>query len=143
MQISFKMQELYKGVDPHKVYDELQELGENIKPAHIVERAKDSNSELHKCFEWDDTKAANQYRLTQARKLVNNLVIIESEAISEPQQVRVMYTSKEGGYKPTKLILQQKDEYEHLLEKAKAELRAFKAKYSMLLELNEIFELID
>lgn len=143
MKISFKMENLYKDVDPYKVYDELQGLGDSVKPVDIVEAAKDENSELHKCFEWDDSEAARKYRLQQARILVMNLVIIESEHKEEPQQIRVMYTSNKGGYKPTKLIVQQKDEYEALLERAKAELKAFKKKYSMLVELNEIFELID
>lgn len=143
MKISFKMENLYKDVDPYKVYNELQGLGENVKPVDIVEAASDENSELHKCFEWDDSEAARKYRLQQARNLVMNLVIVESEHKEEPQQIRVMYTSNKGGYKQTKLIVQQKDEYEALLERAKAELKAFKKKYSMLIELNEIFELID
>lgn len=142
MKISFKIENLYKGVDPYKVYDELQELGENVRPASIVERAKDTESELHKCFEWDDSKAAEKYRIHQARVLVGSLVIVENEQKEEPQQVRVMYTTKGGGYTPTKFIVQRKDDYEALLEKAMSELRAFKEKYSMLTELQEIFEKI-
>jgi hypothetical protein len=41
------------------------------------------------------------------------------------------------------LIVRQEDEYKKLLERAWAELRAFKAKYAMLTELEEIFSLID
>ena len=81
--------------------------------------------------------------MTQGRTLVLNLVITESKPTEEPQQVRVMYTSKDGGYKQTKFIVQDKDEYQHMLEKAKAELRTFKKKYAMLQELHAIFELID
>ena len=143
MEISFKMKSLYKGVDPYKVYDELQVIGDNLKPSDIVEAAKDEGSELHKCFEWDDTVAAGKWRIQQARTLLLNLVIVDSERKEEPQQIRVMYTSKNGGYKQTKLIVQQLDEYEALLERARAELRAFKSKYAMLQELHEIFELID
>ena len=80
----------------------------------IVAAAQDSNSELHKCFEWDDTEAARKYRIIQAGNLVRNLVIVESKEKSEPQQIRVMYTSQDGGYKKTTLILQQPDEYETL-----------------------------
>lgn len=143
MQISFKMESLYKGVDPYKVYAELQDLGENVKPAEIVAAAQDSTSELHKCFEWDDTEAARKYRLIQAGNLIRNLVIVETAQKSEPQHIRIMYTSQDGGYKQTKLILQNKDEYTCLLEKAMAELKVFKQKYSMLQELNEIFALIE
>lgn len=143
MQISFKIESLYKGIDPYKVYDEIQSLGENVKPEMIVAAAQDSNSELHKCFEWDDTEAARKYRIIQAGNLVRNLVIVESKEKSEPQQIRVMYTSQDGGYKQTTLILQQPDEYETLKNRAMAELRAIKNKYNMILELKEIFDLID
>ena len=95
MQISFKIESLYKGIDPYKVYDEIQSLGENVKPEMIVAAAQDSNSELHKCFEWDDTEAARKYRIIQAGNLVRNLVIVESKEKSEPQQIRVMYTSQD------------------------------------------------
>ena len=143
MQISFKIESLYKGIDPYKVYDEIQSLGENVKPEMIVAAAQDSNSELHKCFEWDDTEAARKYRIIQAGNLVRNLVIVESKEKSEPQQIRVMYTSQDGGYKRTKLILHNPDEYEALKNRAMAELRAIKNKYNMILELKEIFDLID
>ena len=143
MQISFKIESLYKGIDPYKVYEEIQSLGENVKPEMIVAAAQDSNSELHKCFEWDDTEAARKYRIIQAGNLVRNLVIVESAKKAEPQHIRVMYTSQDGGYKQTKLILQNQDEYETLKNRAMAELRAIKNKYNMILELKEIFDLID
>lgn len=49
---------LFKGVDPMKVANEIMEIGESVTPRQIVDRARDENSELHKCFEWDDAKAA-------------------------------------------------------------------------------------
>lgn len=144
MQVSFKMPSFYKGVDPNEVYKEIQNIGENVTAEQIVDMAKDENTESHKCFEWDDTIAGHKYRVIQAREVVRNLVIEEQPVTKqEPVRVRVMFTSKNGGYKPTKLIVEQKDEYEALLERAKAELRAFKQKYSMLKELEEIFKLID
>ena len=139
--VVWKFNNLYKA-DAEKVSKEIESIS-NATPSSILEYARNENSELHKCFEWDDTKAAHKYRLTQARTLVLNLVITESKPTEEPQQVRVMYTSKDGGYKQTKFIVQDKDEHQHMLEKAKAELRAFKKKYAMLQELHAIFELID
>ncbi len=142
MNVSFKVN-LFKDVDPNKVWQEIQTLGDALKPQDIVDAAQNPKTELHKCFEWDDTEAARKYRLTQARTLLVNLVVVESVPAAEPQHIRVMYTSKDGGYKQTKLIVQDKNEYEILLEKARSELLAFKKKYSMLQELHEIFELIN
>lgn len=65
--IEWKIKGLYKA-DPVKVYEEINSIGEEYTPADIVELAEDPGSELHKCFEWDDSIAADKYRLIQAQK---------------------------------------------------------------------------
>lgn len=126
--------------DAQKVYEEIGE--ENTTPEEIVEKAKDPSSELHKCFEWDDKKAAAKYRLSQARTIMCNLVFVTENIEAEP---RVFYqlTYEKSEYHPTTLIMQKPDEYNSLLEKAKGELRAFQKKYSMLKELKKIFDDIE
>ena len=52
--------------DAEKCYREIEALGE-CKPEEIVEYAKHTDTELHKCFEWDDTKAAERWRPVLAR----------------------------------------------------------------------------
>lgn len=104
---------------------------------------KNENSELHKCFEWDDTVAAEKYRLQQARNIVCNLVYQE-EKKEEPTKLRVFYNqSSTNTYQPTRVLVRNEDSYKELLMQAKSELRAFKNKYKMLTELEDIFELID
>ena len=133
MQVSFKMPSLYKGIDANIVYKEIQGIGENVTPEQIVDMAKDENTESHKCFEWNDAIAGHKYRVMQAGEVVRHLVIEEHPVTkAEPMKIRVMFPSKDGGYKPTKVIVEQKDEYEALLERAKAELRNFKQKYSII-----------
>ena len=142
-QVKFKMPYLFPNTDADTVYGEIKGIGENATAEQIVEMAKDESTESHKCFEWDNEIAGHKYRITQAQHLVRQLVIVEQAEKSRPTEIRAMYTSKAGGYKETKLILQEKDEYEALLERAKNELRAFKQKYAMLTELENIFALID
>lgn len=130
--------------DANKVAEEIFSIGNEVTPEQIVEKAKDEETELHKCFEWDDRIAGEKYRKWQARDIVCKLVIQEEEVPKDRPETRVLYkTDATSGYKPTEYIVRKKDEYEALLERAWAELRAFKAKYSMLKELDEILELID
>lgn len=63
--------------DAQKVAEEIYSIGESATTAQILDKARDDKSELHKCFEWDDTKAAKSWRMQQARHLVCNLVIKE------------------------------------------------------------------
>lgn len=139
MQAEWKVKGLYKA-DAQKVADEIG--SGQITPQEVLEKARDVNSELHKCFEWDDTIAAEKYRLQQARSIIINLVYAPKK--EEEQSVRCFsLTSKVSTYQPTQQFLVQEDEYQTLLKRALAELEAFKRKYHTLTELEAVFEAIE
>lgn len=142
MGVVFKIN-FYKA-DAEKCYKELQSIGDKCTAEQVVEKAKDKNTELHKCFTWDNDIAAEKWRLHEARVLISNIVYTQDKESNEPSKVRAIYFSDtEKSYKPISLIIQNKSEYEQLLERAYSELRSFKQKYSSLNELSEIMELID
>lgn len=139
MQAEWKVKGLYKA-DAQKVADEIG--SGQITPQEVLEKARDVNSELHKCFEWDDSIAAEKYRLQQARSIIINLVYAPKK--EEEQSVRCFsLTSKVSTYQPTQRFLVQEDEYQTLLKRALAELEAFKKKYHTLTELESVFEAIE
>lgn len=142
MTAKWKMPGLFAGADADKCYREITGIGETATPEQILEFAKNPESELHKCFEWDDSIAAYRYRLQQARTVVCHLVVVPQAQNAEPQKFRLLQKT-DAGYKPTKFIYQNKTEYEKLLERAMGELRAFKQRYHNLVELEEILALID
>lgn len=139
---------VFSKANAEKCYNEISSLGEEVTPEQVVTKAKESDSELHKCFEWDDTAAAEKYRLHQARNVINSLIVIKHDVKekSEPVQFRVMMKNENAsgtGYKQVISMVRDEDEYTKLLEQAMRELRAFKAKYSCLTELADILALID
>lgn len=118
-----------------------EEMGDSPTPESVLEKAKDPTSELHKCFEWDDTKAAEKYRLTQARQMIQFIIIKETK--KKEHQVRYFQISQEKQvYKPITFFLQNEDEYTVLLDRAKRELKGITERYSQLNELEEVFEAI-
>jgi hypothetical protein len=131
--------------EAEKVNADLENISEKT-PENIVDYAEShTDSELYKCFTWDDTKAAREYRKQEARKVLQLLVYSDDEAEAEerePIQVRV-YQRGEVEYKPAKLIIQNKGEYAKLLERAYAELQAFKERYKNIAELEEVLLAID
>lgn len=141
MAVVWKFGGMFKG-NAEKIYSEIQSIGEEATAKQILDYARDENTELHKCFEWDDSIAAERWRLQQARLIVCNLVYQEPEK-HEPTRIRVMQSTENNTYKPVRLILQNKTEYEQLLNRALAELHAFKERYKNLSELEEILALID
>lgn len=139
MEVAWKMSGIFNA-DAQKVY---QEIGDTqVTPAEVVEKAKDEKSELHKCFEWDDKKAADKYRLQQARMVINLLVVKTEKPEETPVRV-FQITSERNTYQPTRLFLQQPDEYRTLLDRAKRELIAIRKRYHTLAELENVFEAID
>ena len=144
MKGTWKVDGFYKA-DASKVLDELSELGDEYSLSDVVKKAKDENSEMHSIFEWDDSVAGEEYRKIQAGKMVRNLVIVRSDETEEKTNVRYFVSTgkRDSTYTPTRLVIRNQDAYEQLLERAYAELRAFKEKYSTLSELEEILALID
>lgn len=139
MGVTWRIQGYYKA-DAQKVAEEIG-FGK-FTPMEVLEKAKDETTELHKCFEWNDSIAAEKYRLEQAKNIIRMLVY---EKETKEQQVVRYYAKTETKhvYQPTKQFLVQEDEYQGLLRRALAELEAFKNKYHTLTELENIFEAME
>lgn len=111
-----------------------------LNPVLVVERARHPESPLHSQFEWDDSKAAAEHRLEQARRLIRVCVTVISGS-SEPERIWVSLESdrhSEGGYRPLVQILSNKEMREELLIQAKADCDYFVRKYNRLKELSKI-----
>ena len=118
-----------------------------LRPGDLVEAARPVSSPLHPEFEWDDSEAAEKYRLEQARKLLRvRLVIIETA--DGPKQTRAYVSltperTNHGGYRPIVSVLNDSVMRNQLISDALDDLRRFKIKYAALNELAEIFSAID
>lgn len=137
--VKWSIPNLFKA-DANKCYSEILEL-ENITPSEVLERARDEKSELHKCFEWDDSKAAEKYRTIQAGNVIRALYIVHKDEETAP--VRVLSKTSSSSYQPTRTFLTNENEYADLLKRALSELESFKRKYETLSELESVFEQID
>lgn len=78
---AFRAGRSIKNCDPQAVGEELERIRRDtgsITPEKVIEEAASDESPLHHAFEWDDTEAARQHRLSQARRLVTSIRIINS-----------------------------------------------------------------
>ena len=141
--VTWKVKGFFKA-DAETVYKEITALGDSFSPEQIVEAAREESTELHKCFTWDDTVAAESWRRHQARMLVAQLVIKTETADREPVAVRVIAsTATRNEYKPVVKLIAAEQGYADLLARAINELKAFQQKYKAITELREIFAAID
>lgn len=137
--VKWKVDGIFKA-DANECYREISSL-EQITPKAILDFARDENSELHKCFEWDNDSAAEKYRTIQAGNVIRMLYIVPKNADAPP--VRVLSRTSDTVYQPTRAFVKNQNEYEDLLKRALSELESFRLKYKTLSELEQVFEQID
>ena len=130
--------------DAQKCYDEVQTLGEEYTPRQVLDLARNPKTELHKCFDWDDSSAAEKWRLRQARDVCQSFtVVIETEKGHEKSYRLVQHDREERVYRPVTFTMRNEDMYEQLLKQAKQELASFRSRYKSITELESVIDEID
>ena len=117
---------------------------EGLMPENIVAWAKrHTRSALYSCFEWDDTAAAQQYRLWQAREIIVDVVVTYPDGVERQVYVSPIQTRGDrGGYQPLTEVLDRKDLRDMFLAQAIEELERVCAKYTDLCELAGVREAV-
>lgn len=112
----------------------------------VVAAARSRANYLHRYFTWDDTKAAEEWRLEQARTLIRSVVVqqmgVESDSLTNPVRVYAAIGGKRERYFPMADIVRDPIRMADLLEQAREELRWFREKYAALKELAAVMEAI-
>ena len=122
-----------------------------VQPEKVVEAASSPESPLHKYFEWDDSEAAHQYRLAQARKLVVRVVV--KDGSRKPIRVNVTIRKADGterrGYVPVERAITDEDMCAQVIHDVKrgltsyrTRLAAFNQTQGIVAQLDEILELL-
>lgn len=128
-----------------KHFQKLEKKEGTLTSQNVLESARSEKSPIHSLFEWDDTKAAEQYRLKQAAQLICNLTV-EIETDDKPIECRAymdVSEAKVGSFINVQSAFQSEESREVVLRRALNELSAFKTKYKNLLELQDVFDVID
>ena len=126
-----------------------EEHGGTLKPSDVVASARAEESPLHPHFTWDDDAAAEQWRLHQARNLINAVVIAYPAGSREPIEHRVfvsLTTDRQKNGEGYRLMVDAMSDEQHraqLLADAKQDLIGFKSRYRSLTELADVFAAID
>ena len=84
------------------VAEKLAELakknGGRLTPNVVLEEAKDRDSILHNLFEWDDTLAAHQHRIYQARQIITSVRVVIT---TENRKISTVYYVRDPEAEPT------------------------------------------
>lgn len=113
-----------------------------LRPADVVRAARPVNSPLHSRFDWDDTTAAHQWRLEQARHLIRvciQMVNVGGRQIESNVWVALTADKPDGGYRVLTDVLKDAGLRDALLRNAFEDMQRFRQKYGKLKELAEVF----
>lgn len=115
-----------------------------LRPGDVVEYARDQKTALHELFEWDDGKAAEEYRLEQARQVIRCTVhLIEDEQPPVRAYVSLQDDRKAGNsYRSIEEVLASPKLREALLSQALREANSWQKRYERLNELKPVFRAI-
>lgn len=119
-----------------------------LRPEAVVQEAGEPDSVLHGYFEWNDTEAARKYRLHQADYLIRAVVVCpeEGERSFEPVRAFVCIEEPPGVSRAfTHVCEAMRDETlrQQVLNRARAELAAWRRRYAHLAVFAALFEVID
>jgi hypothetical protein len=130
------------------VASELEQIrkknGGILRPKDVVAFARSPKTELHAHFEWDDSAAAKQYRLEQARLIIRCRVHMVHKDMP-PTRVYVSLESdrKEGdSYRTLTDVLSDTEHRQQLLDQAYREMEAWRHRYEQFAELADVVHAI-
>ena len=136
--------------NPEAVGQHLELLRKKYKgeltPQDVIDDARNNNSPLHSFFEWTDSKAAEQYRLQQARGLIRSVVAIYVNDEKPAVKQRAFVHIPEAGtphYRETSHAMTLTKTRNLVLQQAWRELQGWRKKYADLQEFSSLVEVID
>jgi len=138
--------------DADKAMEVMNNLREKkgLSPQSLLDASRPEGSVLHGEFEWDDTVAAEAYRLRQAGHIIRSIVIVHEKAPEAAQQKTERVISRaffpthdtdderRGTYESVTVIASSADMKARLMQDCLKELRWMQNKYSALKEVIEM-----
>lgn len=112
-----------------------------IEPAAVVEAARPKDSPLHRFFDWEDTTAAQAWRVEQARRLLRiTVTILPSPGGDQTVRAFVALKSDGKGYRSMLRVLDDQDQRNEMIQAALDDMAAFRRKHRHLMEVAEVIE---
>ncbi len=127
----------FSDAEAQSIGDVIDSLGRHVTAESIVDAARPKKSSIHHLFEWNNSAAAREYRLEQARYFARH-VVVEIKYNDTTEELRAFHHVKivhgddnwpTGGYAPMAVIRKSKALSGQLIEKALAEANGWQHRY--------------
>lgn len=145
-----------------EVLNRIEKEEGKVTKESFLDYSRNENSETHEMFEWNDSVAAEKYRLRQAGQIISQLEVTivhedihpreieaEIEVNDEPIKISAFVNiapkapTVEATYYNVNRAMSDTDTRKQVLKNAMFELQAFERKYKNFAEFAELFEVIE
>lgn len=129
-----------KLADPQVIGEELDRIrvsaGGQLEPQAVVNAARNKKNPLHPFLEWDDSRAAEAFRLDQARAIVRLVRVVDEETEEGSARAFISLAGVGGiSYRSVQEVKTSRDLAEAVLAAADRDLAAFERRYRELREI--------
>lgn len=144
------------------VLNRIEQTEGQVTKESFLDYSRDENSETHSLFEWDDSIAAEKYRLATAGKIISQLEVTIIHEDTQPREITAQIETEEpqerkisafvniapkapavgATYYNVSRAMSDADTRKQVLKNALSELQAFERKYRNFTEFAELFEVI-
>lgn len=137
--------------DPALVAERIKALASNGKHPtayDVLEDGRNEASPQHDIFEWEDSIAAESYRVVQANQILRSVVIIRNDVVEPRPPIRAFVHvippgERDAAYVDIVQAMQNPGMRQQVLEKAMAEIDRWREKYEEYTEFTPIVKAID
>lgn len=136
--------------DPQAVANRILELssqGKHPTAWDVLEDGRRIDAPQHNIFEWEDSVAAEQYRLSQAGSILRSVVIVRNDTTDIKKPIRAFVhvippEQKDAAYVDIVEAMSNPEMRKQVLEKALDELESWQETYNGYVEFQPVVEAI-
>lgn len=135
--------------------ENIEQRDGEVTSRSFLDYSRPEESETHSMFEWDDSVAAEKYRLKQAACIINQLEVrlVCEGAPAEDKRVEIVPAFVNAQRKTAPMTsarfvnvvsaMDNDETRDHVLHNALRELRAFRDKYRTVSQFASLFKAVD
>lgn len=142
----WKIKSLAKNVDPElatKEIERIETIYGRITAETVLKAAENKKSPLHELFQWDDDKAAHNYRLQQARIFINNIEVVYVSDGEEKRIPAFEIIRKENSQSYKHIETLTVDEIAQVRDNTINAISSLKAKLAVYRQFNKVVKQLD
>jgi hypothetical protein len=127
--------------DLESLLREVRERRGLLTPQNVVEEAKPQDHPLHSHFEWEDSIAAHEFRIIQARQLIRRVTVTRVTPDDMPMTVRTFHSvaGPQGrAYEPIEEIIEEPMTMRILLSQMRRDFAALKRRYAHMAQFYDM-----